>query len=153
MPLVNQRIRQIIDAGYNGSVRAFCLALGLSESQKVNRLFKLDIRNGKYPTPSIDIVSLISNKLDISLLWLQSGEGEMLKASTKNSSNSAGSEMGELLSAIRQHSEALTRHGEELRKQGERLDRMLDLVSPREKGAISAAKQSGLQKTPPLDAI
>lgn len=80
MPLVNQRIRNIIDSDYSGSVRAFCIALGFSDSQKINRLFKVDTRNGKYPTPSIDILTLISNKLDVSLLWLQNGEGPMLKS-------------------------------------------------------------------------
>ncbi len=79
MPLVNQRIRSIIDTNYKGSVRAFCIALGFSDSQKINRLFKLDVRNGKYPTPSIDVLNMISNKLDISLIWLQYGEGSMLK--------------------------------------------------------------------------
>ncbi len=153
MPSVTQRIRSVIDADYNGSVRAFCLAVGFPESQKVNRLFKIDARNGKYPTPSIDILSEISNKLGISLLWLQSGEGAILKDSNKTYSNFDNFGMGELLLAIRQHSEALSRHGEELKRQGERLDRMLDLVSPREKGAISAPTQSGLQKSPPLNAI
>lgn len=82
IPPVNQRIRDIIDSDYNGSVRAFCIALGFSDSQKVNRLFKIDPRNGKYPTPSIDILNLISNKFDISLSWLQNGGSEEAKRNT-----------------------------------------------------------------------
>lgn len=79
LPTVNQRIRSVIDSDYKGSVRAFCLALGFADSQKINRLFNLDKRNNRYPKPSIDVLELISNKLDISLLWLQTGEGQMLK--------------------------------------------------------------------------
>lgn len=79
LPSVNQRIRNVIDSDYKGSVRAFCLALGFADSQKINRLFNLDKRNNRYPKPSIDVLELISNKLDISLLWLQTGEGQMLK--------------------------------------------------------------------------
>ena len=77
IPPVNQRIRYLIDEKFGGSVRAFCKALGFTESQKVNRLFKIDLRNGKYPTPSIDILNVISKTFDISLIWLQYGEGEM----------------------------------------------------------------------------
>lgn len=77
LPPVNQRIKDIINSNYNGNVRAFCIALGLSDSQKINRLFNIDKRNNKFPSPSIDILSLISNKLGISLNWLQSGDGEM----------------------------------------------------------------------------
>ena len=74
--------------------------------------------------------------------WLLTCEGSMLKDSPANSADSATSDLGELLAVIRQH-------GEELKKQGERLDRMLDMVSRREKGAIPASAQSGLQKSPP----
>ena len=142
MPLVTQRIRSIVDANYNGSVRAFCMALGFSDSQKVNRLFKQDSRNGKYPTPSIDIVTLISNKLDVSLVWLQSGEGPMLKESNIELHQSSGIIVADLMLAIKQH-------GDELRKQGERLDRVLDLVSQRGNASIAVSEQSGLQKSPP----
>lgn len=89
MPAVNQRIRHLIDSEYNGSVRAFCIALGFTDSQKVNRLFKIDQRNGKYPTPSIDILNLISNKLDISLIWLQNGDSSTVKSNAHQSDMSA----------------------------------------------------------------
>lgn len=149
MPAVTQRIRQIVDNNYRGSVRAFCRALGLSDSQKVNRLFNPDTRSGKYPTPSIDIVTLISNKLDISLLWLQSGQGQIFVDSNDNSSQSESVGFGDLLLVVQQHGRELMQHGEELRKQGERLDRMIDMIEQHQKGAFSPASQVGLQKSPP----
>ena len=65
LPPINQKIKDIIDERFNGSVRAFCLKLGLKNSQKINRLFNIDPRNDKYPIPSTDILTLISNTLDI----------------------------------------------------------------------------------------
>ena len=146
MPLVTQRIRSIIDTNYNGSVRAFCMALGFSDSQKVNRLFKQDSRNGKYPTPSIDIVTLISNKLDFSLVWLQSGEGPMLKESNIELHQSSGISVADLMLAIKQH-------GDELRKQGERLDRMLEIVSRIDNEPLTASSKSKHPNFPPPRAI
>ncbi len=77
IPAVNQRIKQLINERYNGNVRSFCMEIGYNDSQKVNRLFHLDPRNGRYPNVSMTILNDISNKLDISLIWLQKGEGEM----------------------------------------------------------------------------
>lgn len=37
----------------------------MKDTQRINRLFSIDKRNGKYPTPSTDILELISNKLNI----------------------------------------------------------------------------------------
>ncbi len=87
LPPVNQRIRDLVDSMYRGSVRAFSIALGLNDSQKINRLFNIDTRNGKYPTPSIDVLMIISNVLDISLQWLQTGEGDMYKPSIEQTIN------------------------------------------------------------------
>lgn len=67
LPPINQKIKDIIDKQFNGSVRAFCLKLGLSNSQKVNRLFNIDPRNNKYPIPSTEILTLISNKLGVAI--------------------------------------------------------------------------------------
>lgn len=75
MPPVNQRIKSIVDNDFGGSVRQFALAMGISDYQKINRIFKEDTRNGKIPSPSINVLSLISNTFDISLEWLQTGEG------------------------------------------------------------------------------
>lgn len=84
LPPKNQRIRDLIDSNYSKSVRAFCFALGLDSSQKINRLFKIDPRNNKYPKPSSEILDLISNKLGVSILWLQTGEGDIFKTHQEN---------------------------------------------------------------------
>ena len=79
LPSVNKRIKDLIEARFDGNVRAFSRALGLPDSQKINRLFNLDRRSSQYPAPSAEVLRLISNTFDISLDWLLSGEGEMLK--------------------------------------------------------------------------
>ena len=53
--------------------------LGYSSSQKINRLFIIDERNNKYPTPSSTILSDISNRFDIDPSWLMTGEGNKKK--------------------------------------------------------------------------
>lgn len=79
LPPVNQRIMNIIKDRYNGSVRQFSMAMGITEYQKINRLFSIDKRNDQYPAPSINILSTISNTFNVSLDWLETGEGNMLK--------------------------------------------------------------------------
>lgn len=76
LPPVNQRIKEIIDDQTRGNVTAFCLLLGYTSPQKVNRLFKMDLRTKKYPVPSSTIISDISNKFDINVNWIVSGIGE-----------------------------------------------------------------------------
>ena len=53
--------------------------LGYSSSQKINRLFIVDERNNKYPTPSSTILSDISNRFDVDPSWLMTGEGNKKK--------------------------------------------------------------------------
>lgn len=67
LPSKNQSIKKLIQEKYDGNVCAFCRALGIKDSQKINRLFKIDKRSGKYPIPSTKIIELISNKLEISV--------------------------------------------------------------------------------------
>lgn len=72
---ITQRIRFIIDSKFNGNVSAFTKALGYNSPQKVNRLFAIDKRIGKFPKPSTSIIEDISNKLDVNLAWLMDGTG------------------------------------------------------------------------------
>ena len=65
LPPKNQAIKNLIRDRYDGNVSAFCRELDMKDTQRINRLFSIDKRNGKYPTPSTDILELISNKLNI----------------------------------------------------------------------------------------
>jgi hypothetical protein len=79
LPAINQRIKNLIEDTSNGSVRAFALDVGLNSSQTLNRIFNIDKRSGKYPEPSLDIISAIANKFEtIDLHWLLKG-GEIVK--------------------------------------------------------------------------
>lgn len=65
LPPKNQAIKNLIRDRFDGNVSAFCRELDMKDTQKINRLFSIDKRNGKYPTPTTDILELISNKLSI----------------------------------------------------------------------------------------
>lgn len=79
-PPINERIKKLIDFYANGSVRKFSQMIGLSSSQKLNRLFHVDKRYGKYPEASYDIIRAIANKFDlIDANWILTGNGEMFK--------------------------------------------------------------------------
>lgn len=65
LPPKNQAIKNLIRERFDGNVSAFCRELNMRDTQKINRLFSIDRRNGKYPTPSTEILELISNKLQI----------------------------------------------------------------------------------------
>lgn len=64
LPLINKRILSLINEKCNGNVAKFARELGLEKSQKINRLFKIDKRNNEYPTPSFDVLKLISEKFN-----------------------------------------------------------------------------------------
>lgn len=65
LPTKNQKIKDLIDERFDGNVSGFCRELGMKDPQRINRLFMVDKRNGKYPTPSTEILELISNKLGV----------------------------------------------------------------------------------------
>ncbi|GEM_PF-2547537 len=69
LPLVNQKIKYLIDEMFDGNVTAFSKKLGYQSPQKVNRLFNIDSRIGKYPKPSIQMIQDISSNFEISTDW------------------------------------------------------------------------------------
>lgn len=79
LPPINQRIKDLINELSNGNVSAFCTILGYSSAQKVNRLFKIDPRTGKYPTPSSTIIADISNTFHTHTEWIIKGTGMQKK--------------------------------------------------------------------------
>lgn len=107
-------------------------------------------KRGKSDLGDRAVVKILNQYRDLSKVWLLTGEGQMLK-SVKNEmpqSDSAG--LADLLLAIQQHGAQLMQHGEELKRQGERLDRVLDLVSKCETGALAFVSQSRSQNSPPI---
>lgn len=79
LPVENQRVKKIIDFTTNGNVLQFSKEVGISQP-RINRLFSIDSRNGKYPLISFEIAQAIINKfVNIRAEWLLTGEEPMLK--------------------------------------------------------------------------
>lgn len=79
LPIENQRVKNVIDFTTKGNVLQFSKEIGISQP-RINRLFSIDTRSGKYPLVSFEIVQAIINKfVNINAEWLLTGEGEMLK--------------------------------------------------------------------------
>ena len=74
LPDINFRIKKIIDEQFNGNVRKFSKHIGLNDSSRINRLFNKDTRYNNYPSPSLDIIVLISRALNCSTDYLINGE-------------------------------------------------------------------------------
>lgn len=80
LPALNERVKKLIDFYAGGSVKKFSEMIKLSSSQKLNRIFNLDKRNGEYPEVSSDIILSIANMFsELNTEWLLIGKGEMLK--------------------------------------------------------------------------
>lgn len=76
LPLPTRNIKKLIDDNFNGNTRQFCLEMGMKNSSKINRLFKVDKRSGSYPRPSAEVLSMISEKYNVSIDWLMLGHGQ-----------------------------------------------------------------------------
>ena len=74
LPDINFRIKKIIDEQFNGNVRKFSKHIGLNDSSRINRLFNKDTRYNNYPSPSLDVIVLISRALNCSTDYLINGE-------------------------------------------------------------------------------
>lgn len=79
-PEINLRVKKLVDYYADGSVKRFSEMIELSNSQKLNRVFNVDKRNGQYPEVSSDIILSIANMLpDVNTQWLLTGDGNMRK--------------------------------------------------------------------------
>lgn len=76
LPAVNQRIKELIDKETNGNKAKFSRKLGYNSAQKVNRLFMIDARTGKFPVPSTKILTDISDTFNVPMNWLMKGDEE-----------------------------------------------------------------------------
>lgn len=75
---INERFSQIINTLYGGNKSAFAAAIGITPSVVDNIVGK---RQGK---PSFDVIEKVSAIAEISIPWLITGEGELLKQAVKS---------------------------------------------------------------------
>ena len=84
LPGINKRVRELIEYYTEGSVMRFSEMIGISSSQKLNRVFNIDKRNGEYPEVSSNILISIANKFrDLNLRWLLTGSENMFSGNLK----------------------------------------------------------------------
>ncbi len=85
LPMINERVKKLIDYYANGSVKRFSEIIKLANSQKLNRVFNIDKRNNEYPEVSSDILLSVANMFpEVNSDWLLTGKGSMLKEETKD---------------------------------------------------------------------
>jgi phage repressor protein C with HTH and peptisase S24 domain len=77
LPIENQRVKKVIDMYCEGNELRFSKEIGISQP-RINRLFSLDPRSGKYPVVSFEIIQAIINKyIILSAEWLITGRGSV----------------------------------------------------------------------------
>lgn len=82
LPEVNNRIKRLVEEFCKGNVQQFVDMVGIKSHQNLNRIFNIDKRSNKYPSPSSEILTCIQLKLpQVNYNWLLTGEGEMLNSS------------------------------------------------------------------------
>lgn len=97
LPDINLRVKTLIDYYTNGSVKRFSELIKLSSSQKLNRIFNIDKRNGEYPEVSSDILISVANMFsEIDARWLLTGQGEMFSSNDKFKNSQPDNELIEI---------------------------------------------------------
>lgn len=77
------RVKQLIEYYAGGSVKQFSEKIKLASSQKLNRIFNIDKRNGEFPEVSSDILIAIANMYsEIDINWVLTGRGKMFLENT-----------------------------------------------------------------------
>lgn len=85
LPAINQRVKMLIDHYAGGSVKMFSELIKLSNSQKLNRIFNVDRRNGEFPIVSSDILIAIANMFsEVDINWVLTGKESMFRNSYEN---------------------------------------------------------------------
>ena len=117
LPDINFRIKKIIDEQFNGNVRKFSKHIGLNDSSRINRLFNKDTRYNNYPSPSLDIIVLISRALNCSTDYLINGEEKKNNIISDDSDVNIQKDASEYLEIIR--------------KQQNQIDELIKVISSR----------------------
>lgn len=94
LPAINMRVRQLIKHYAGGSVKQFSEKIKLASSQKLNRIFNIDKRNGEFPEVSSDILIAIANMYsDIDINWVLTGRGKMFLENTNLTSSDSSTDI------------------------------------------------------------
>ena len=117
LPDINFRIKKIIDEQFNGNVRKFSKHIGLNDSSRINRLFNKDTRYNNYPSPSLDVIVLISRALNCSTDYLINGEEKKANIISDDSDVNIQKDASEYLEIIR--------------KQQNQIDELIKVISSR----------------------
>ena len=117
LPDINFRIKKIIDEQFNGNVRKFSKHIGLNDSSRINRLFNKDTRYNNYPSPSLDVIVLISRALNCSTDYLINGEEKKPNIISDDSDVNIQKDASEYLEIIR--------------KQQNQIDELIKVISSR----------------------
>lgn len=64
MPLPNRKLYEIIEQNFDGSVRQFCQECKVSQP-RINRLFFVDVRTGKFPSVSHSLQRVVINHFSL----------------------------------------------------------------------------------------
>lgn len=81
LPIPNKRIYDLVQSKSDGNVKAFAEMIGVKQ-QILDRIFKKDPRNGKYPSISEKIKEGLENTFGLDDIWLLTGEGKMANDNT-----------------------------------------------------------------------
>lgn len=94
LPAINLRVRQLIEHYAGGSVKQFSEKIKLASSQKLNRIFNIDKRNGEFPEVSSDILIAIANMYsEIDINWVLTGRGKMFIEKTNSTSSNSSTDI------------------------------------------------------------
>lgn len=94
LPAINMRVRQLIEHYAGGSVKQFSEKIKLASSQKLNRIFNIDKRNGEFPEVSSDILIAIANMYsDVDINWVLTGRGKMFLENTNLTSSDSSTDI------------------------------------------------------------
>lgn len=129
LPDINRRIYDLVQRKAGGNITKFAAMIGLKH-QTVNRLFKKDTRNEKYPEVSLDVVSAISENLNVSIDYLVNGieveQQELKEPEWKYGSVKANEGSSPFLKMIQEKDELLTEKDKQIVKLSERIDKLTD---------------------------
>ncbi len=162
LPELTERIQQIIELHGKRSKKNFAALIGVPH-YKIDRLFRLDGRTGKYPMPATEVMQAIINRYDtINAVWLLTGKGAMQENAglpPLQSANDMGSfncmeilrSNATTIDRITSENEEFRREVKELQNEKEALRRQIDKlqkVQPNEQKGISGKSNAEGRRNP-----